>query len=353
MSNTILIKHGNGVPNEKLHPYELGYCDDNGLLYIGGDYQRDEEGNIETDDKNNPKLGEAKSIIPTNFLPITGGTISGPIKVQISTEGNSFVKIHGNRIEMSDDDNDDGLYMCSEGTQDEPRLNLYGNASNIPVIIGGVASPQNGSDAVNKNYIVNNFASKKHTSASDEYGGATDQLYGHVTLSDSISSNVNATLHVAATPKAVKTVYDLANMKLNADIVSYGTWTPTIDNATISKYKCSYIKIGNVCVISFFINGIGSSSTSTSSSYYVRIRGVPFTPETAADSATTTDATVNWYGGGGHAQGFTTSDNSILTGFVLDDQTILARTNTKGYMCISNGATNFYTAGTIAYVTKE
>lgn len=33
--NTIKIKHGSGVPDGKLQPYELGFCDDDGMLYIG------------------------------------------------------------------------------------------------------------------------------------------------------------------------------------------------------------------------------------------------------------------------------------------------------------------------------
>lgn len=36
MSNTICIKHGNEAPSAgDLQPYELGYCDGNGNLYIG------------------------------------------------------------------------------------------------------------------------------------------------------------------------------------------------------------------------------------------------------------------------------------------------------------------------------
>lgn len=36
MSNIIQIKHGNDVPDGKLAPYELGYSDTEGKLYIGG-----------------------------------------------------------------------------------------------------------------------------------------------------------------------------------------------------------------------------------------------------------------------------------------------------------------------------
>lgn len=44
MSNTIQIKHGYGIPNGKLQPYELGYSDDQGKFYIGGPLQNGELG---------------------------------------------------------------------------------------------------------------------------------------------------------------------------------------------------------------------------------------------------------------------------------------------------------------------
>lgn len=42
MANIIQIKHGTGEPNKKLAPYELGYMDDSGHLYIGGPYENEE-----------------------------------------------------------------------------------------------------------------------------------------------------------------------------------------------------------------------------------------------------------------------------------------------------------------------
>lgn len=42
MANIIQIKHGTGEPNNKLAPYELGYMDDSGHLYIGGPYEDEE-----------------------------------------------------------------------------------------------------------------------------------------------------------------------------------------------------------------------------------------------------------------------------------------------------------------------
>lgn len=55
MANTIQIKHGTGVPDNKLAPYELGYMDDSGHLYIGGPYE----------DEETKTYGEAKAL---NYL---------------------------------------------------------------------------------------------------------------------------------------------------------------------------------------------------------------------------------------------------------------------------------------------
>ena len=44
MSNIIQIKHGSGVPNGKLAPYELGYSDTEEKLYIGGPLEDDQFG---------------------------------------------------------------------------------------------------------------------------------------------------------------------------------------------------------------------------------------------------------------------------------------------------------------------
>ena len=56
-------------------------------------------------------------------------------------------------------------------------------------------------------------APTNHASSADTYGKATSTNYGHVKLSDSTSSTSDMTGGVAATPKAVKAAYDLANGK--------------------------------------------------------------------------------------------------------------------------------------------
>ena len=69
MSNTIQIKHGTNIPGHNvLAPYELGYVESTGNLVIGG------------------TNGAAKDL---NYLPLTGGTVSGATRIYEITTGNS------------------------------------------------------------------------------------------------------------------------------------------------------------------------------------------------------------------------------------------------------------------------
>lgn len=56
-------------------------------------------------------------------------------------------------------------------------------------------------------------APTSHASTATTYGAGTGSTYGHVKLSDSTSSTSAASAGIAATPKAVKAAYDLANAK--------------------------------------------------------------------------------------------------------------------------------------------
>lgn len=70
MSNTIRIKRGENVPNNGvLQPYELGYVTSTGMLVIG-----QEDGSIKKFD----------------YLPITGGTVSGSINASESINASTF-----------------------------------------------------------------------------------------------------------------------------------------------------------------------------------------------------------------------------------------------------------------------
>lgn len=82
MANIFTIKHGQGEADGKLNPYELGYRDNEGKLYIGGPLKDkiDENGNIEKDENGNPikVLGDA---IP----------VSGNIEIIENSAGGQFV----------------------------------------------------------------------------------------------------------------------------------------------------------------------------------------------------------------------------------------------------------------------
>ena len=90
MSNIIQIKHGTGVPDYKLAPYELGYMDDSGHLYIGGPYENE----------GTKTYGTAKTL---NYLPLDK---NGYIPTLYSNGNLTFLSTAANPklwIEASDD----------------------------------------------------------------------------------------------------------------------------------------------------------------------------------------------------------------------------------------------------------
>jgi len=72
----------------------------------------------------------------------------------------------------------------------------------------------------------NGKAPKAHASTATTYGIGTDSNYGHLKLSDSTSSSSAAAAGVAASPKAVKAAYDLAN---SAKTALGGCWLEFTD----------------------------------------------------------------------------------------------------------------------------
>lgn len=78
---------------------------------------------------------------------------------------------------------------------------------------------------------ISSRAPKNHASTLTTYGLGTSTNYGHVKLSDSISSTSDINNGTAATPKAVKSAYDLANGKAPkahaSTATTYGTGSST------------------------------------------------------------------------------------------------------------------------------
>lgn len=61
--------------------------------------------------------------------------------------------------------------------------------------------------------LATDVAPKSHANSATTYGIGTGSNYGHVKLSDSTNSTSAASSGIAASPKAVKAAYDLANGK--------------------------------------------------------------------------------------------------------------------------------------------
>lgn len=99
---------------------------------------------------------------------------------------------------------------------------------------GGVAATPNAVANLKLSIIdLENFkAPNDHSSLNTTYGAASSNYYGHVKLSDSVSSSIGqAAGSVAATPKAVKSAYDLADSKAPkahaSTATTYGTGSST------------------------------------------------------------------------------------------------------------------------------
>ena len=93
------------------------------------------------------------------FLPLSGGTLTGNIKVpegfRISTlDGydQDRVAISGNNVEFIHGEG--GFYICDESQEEQkPIAVFYGLYSDENVTIRGVENPQNNNDATNKRYV--------------------------------------------------------------------------------------------------------------------------------------------------------------------------------------------------------
>lgn len=83
---------------------------------------------------------------------------------------------------------------------------------NIP---GGASVPSHNHKKSEITDFPSSMAPTRHDSTGTSYGAGDGSRYGHVKLSDSTSSNTDATWGIAATPAAVKAAYDLAKKALD------------------------------------------------------------------------------------------------------------------------------------------
>ena len=189
-----------------------------------------------------------------------------------------------------------------------------------------------------------------------DIGGALTTT-GDATIGGNLSANyvtgtwLQGTAANAATTKQDRVcvmdssgwVYTRTLAQILGDIgIECGTWTATINGGSITKQICTYMKVGNMCSISFYITGKGGTGTAATNFY---INGAPYTP----------NASATWYGGGCHVQGLYDTANYPVTGCVIHpNKRIYIRTaqiggTGTGYVRVNNGGATFHLSGSITY----
>lgn len=173
-----------------------------------------------------------------------------------------------------------------------------------------------------------------------EFGGApvtTDLHLDHGTITAYASTGVSIT---------APTIGLYGNL---AGAIETGTWTARLNAGTITAQQCTYQKVGDMCTISFFIQGTGIAASTGGN--YLYIGGVPYTPRSGA----------TWYGGGGHMQGLRIDSGHYPTGPIIQPNGLIyyrtaqsASTSAAGgYAHIANGSATFYITGSITYPVAE
>lgn len=118
----------------------------------------------------------------------------------------------------------------------------------------------------------------------------------------------------------------------------WGSWTPTCNACNSPNYAVgTYLRLGDVCIISFYYQGTLTSTTENGT--YLYFTGLPFTP----------DSGLRWQGGGGNCSGYTA--DAPFTCWNIENGRIYGRTQTTAASGYINGTSDktFYASGTIMY----
>lgn len=125
-------------------------------------------------------------------------------------------------------------------------------------------------------------APTSHASTATTYGAGTSSNYGHVKLSDSTSSTSAASSGIAASPKAVKTVYDAAAKLASANSFSASN---TFNSATTFK--------GNIILDSALYGASLPSPTADGQLYFIEDNDPVLPNDGATNQILVSDASGN------------------------------------------------------------
>lgn len=144
------------------------------------------------------------------------------------------------------------------------RSGKYADLSGLPTIPNVDASFIAGSTNPVQSKIVQTALSGKsptsHAVNANTYGLGSNSVYGHVKLSDAVNSSSTQTAGVAATPKAVKDAYDLANSKAAQSTVN--TLITTVNGKQPEHLAVKNIKLSkNTRSWTVSVTGVNATNT--------------------------------------------------------------------------------------------
>lgn len=164
-----------------------------------------------------------------NSVTLTGNKTSADL-------GFATVATSGSYDDLTDKPTIPAAGIPSGGTSGQ----VLGKSSNTDYAVGWVSTVTGVKGDSESTYRTGNVnitcsdiwaAPSNHATSTTGHGAGTANLYGHVKLSDSATSDDDVTDATAATPLAVKTAYDLADGKQDA-LIS-GTNIKTINNESL------------------------------------------------------------------------------------------------------------------------
>lgn len=297
----------------------------------------------------NTKAGTNASDITQLKEDVKGIATKAPTNhaVNANTYGLGTSSLYGH-LKLSDSIN--STSSASGGTAATPKAvkSAYdlANTANTTANAASTKAASNEGKITELNGAVNNLESSKavvsHASEGTTFGVGNETNYGHLKLSSAINSELDNDNATAATPKAVKTAYDLANsansqagtnandiVKLKEDVEEIGTKANIKHDSTTTDFGIgTSANYGHVRL---------SDSTSSSSTASAGIAATPNAVKTAYDLANTANTTAN--SNSGKITTLQSTVNDTLTPTVNNHSNKLQYTNITYGTCSTAAAT--------------
>ncbi len=148
-----------------------------------------------------------------------------PINSKVfASDGNEYICLLENGINITNigikEPSESPLYWQNVNAQINTNIsNISALESSVSTNTSDINSLQSSLSSINTS--LSDKAPTSHASTGTSYGMGNASNYGHVKLSDAVNSTSGASEGIAATPAAVKQVYDLLSSSSSSSIPSY------------------------------------------------------------------------------------------------------------------------------------